>query len=58
MSSRHLGVPWRQTENFLNDIDSMSIVSSHYCSQTLLNEDLLKFKSDGKVGKLASDLWE
>jgi hypothetical protein len=45
MSYCHLGVPWRQTEDFLNDIGSMNIVSRHYHSQTLLNEDLSKFKS-------------
>jgi hypothetical protein len=49
MSSCHLGVPWRQTEDFLNDIGSMSIGSSHYHSQTLLNEDLSKFNSESLV---------
>ena len=36
----------------------MSIVSSHYHSQTFLNEDLSGFTSDDRGGKRGSDFWD
>ena len=58
MSCRHVGFSWRQTDDFLKNIGAMSIVSSHYHSQTFLNEDLSYFKLDGRGGKRGSDFWD
>ena len=58
MSCRHVGLSWRQSDNFLTNIGAMSIVSSHYHSQTFLNENLSDFTSDGRGGKRGSDFWD
>ena len=58
MSCRHVGLSWRQSDDFLKNIGAMSIVSSHYHSQTFLNEDLSDFTSDGRGGKRGSDFWD
>ena len=58
MSCRHVGLSWRQSDDFLKNIGAMSIVSSHYHSQTFLNEDMSDFTSDDRGGKRGSDFWD